>query len=55
MPKESDSDYYARRAREERLVAARATHECARQSHVQLAGEYEKLAKHGYFPILLGT
>lgn len=40
--KEADSEYYARRAREEEQAAAQATHSVARQSHARLAQEYVK-------------
>jgi hypothetical protein len=40
--KERDFEYFARRAREEELAAARATHSVAKQSHERLAQEYLK-------------
>lgn len=43
MP-ESDRDYFARRAREERAAAARAASEEARASHAGLAERYADLA-----------
>lgn len=43
MP-ESDRDYFARRAREERAAATRAASEDARASHADLAEPYAELA-----------
>ena len=44
MP-ETDHDYIARRALEEREAAARATSEPAQRSHKQLAERYAKAAE----------
>jgi hypothetical protein len=41
---ETDVVYFARRALEERLAATTATHELARQSHLEMAERYEELA-----------
>ena len=42
--RESDRDYFMRRAQEEREAAIRAASEAARRSHVQLAERYAKAA-----------
>jgi hypothetical protein len=41
---ESDSEYFRRRAGEERLAATRATHPSARQAHLDLADRYAEAA-----------
>jgi hypothetical protein len=41
---ESDSEYFQRRAEEERLAAGRATHPLARRAHLELAGRYDEAA-----------
>ena len=43
-----NAEYYARRAREERILAEAATDKRARVRHQRLADEYESLAR-GYF------
>jgi hypothetical protein len=40
----SDSDYFARRAAEERLAAERAINPSAREAHLELAARYEQAA-----------
>lgn len=40
---ETDAVFFARRAMEERLAATTATHELARQSHLEMAERYEDL------------
>ena len=59
---EQSSDYYARRAEEERLAAANAREERAAQSHRELADHYSKLANgsaqlpgEGSVPLNAGT
>jgi hypothetical protein len=42
--RERDYDYFVRRAAQERVAAARATHPAARQTHLQLAQRYEEVA-----------
>lgn len=44
MP-ETDREYFARRALEERRAAERASSEAAQRSHIQLAEQYEKAAQ----------
>ena len=44
MP-ETDRDYFARRALEERRAAEQASSEPAQRSHMQLAEHYEKAAQ----------
>ena len=39
-----DSDYFSRRAAEEREAAMKAPHPTARQAHVELAQRYDELA-----------
>ncbi len=41
---DSDSDYFAKRASDERAAATRATSNAARNVHLVLAGRYEDLA-----------
>ncbi|NUQ19193.1 MAG: hypothetical protein HOP95_12250 [Sphingomonas sp.] len=41
---QSDHDYFARRAREERVAAERADSAEARRSHLELAHRYEAAA-----------
>lgn len=41
---ESDSDYFRRRAQEERQAALNAPHDGARQAHLDMADRYDKLA-----------
>lgn len=43
--RESDRDYFARRALEEREAAERASSEAAQRCHAQLAEHYEVAAK----------
>ncbi|MFL6788300.1 MAG: hypothetical protein ACJ8FC_06525 [Sphingomicrobium sp.] len=42
---EGDSLYFSRRANEERVAAMKAAHPNARQAHLNLANQYEELAK----------
>jgi hypothetical protein len=44
MPIEQ-ADYYARRARQERLMAEAAQEAAARWTHLMLAEQYERIAK----------
>ena len=41
---ESDGNYFARRAREERAAAMNAAHPAARRSHLEMADRYGDLA-----------
>ena len=41
---ESNSVYFIRRAKEERVAAMKAAHPTARKSHRELAERYDKLA-----------
>ena len=43
--RETDWDYFSRRALEERQAAERAASETARTSHAQLAERYSEVAK----------
>lgn len=47
MSHEDRQDYYWRRAREARDLAAVATDERARLAHVEMAARYERLASGG--------
>lgn len=40
---ESDTNYFVRRAREERDAARKAEHPAARQSHIEMAERFEEL------------
>lgn len=52
--KESDHDYFARRAAEERVAAGREQHPFARQSHEELALRYEAAAAAALGTVLRG-
>jgi hypothetical protein len=41
---ETDQQYFARRAEEERAAATKASHRAAAASHLELAARYEDLA-----------
>ena len=43
MP-ETTAEYYARRAQEARAMAEKSQDPCARQSHWELADQYERMA-----------
>ena len=42
---EGDSEYFSRRAVEERTAASEATHPAAKRAHEELADRYEDLAR----------
>lgn len=44
-----DQDYYQRRAAEEQKAAREANDDCARRAHIDMAEQYEKRAREGYF------
>ena len=46
-----NAEYYARRAREERILAEGTTDKRAKARHQQLADKYESLAR-GYFAVV---
>ena len=41
---ESDADYFARRAQQQRDAALNAAHPAAHSAHIELANRYEELA-----------
>lgn len=44
---EDDVRYFQRRAQEERQRAQEAADKCAKQAHLRIANEYERIAREG--------